>query len=413
MRRRDFVKGLGVAGGLAALPWHALMADAASAQAAGPAPEAMAPESRKAWSELMALVAEAERRTLSAEWNVRSPQEVIDGQRVLLHLLAASIDLYLEGDPERPWFVPMPSPTRKYLGDNPDALYYFTVLRGDRGFRIRGNTAGAVYTSFTFQSADKTGAAGGITAARNQTQFDVAPDGSYELVVGPSASGRNGVPLDAKTVSVTTRHYFENELSAQLDPKIHVSLAIEPLAELPPPVAWSDAESARRIHAAAGFFRQSTLDMPPRDPKQQPAWVSTVPNQLGTPALQGGRKDISAWGAVDNAYSMGPYLLKPDEALVMTGRLPKCGFANVVLWNRWMASFEYRGQRISLNRKQMTLAPDGSYRIVIAHRDPGVPNWLATEGRPFGTIFWRFQLPQEEPERPRTQVVALADVAKS
>jgi hypothetical protein len=124
----------------------------------------------------MALVAEAERRTLSAEWNVRSPQEVIDGHRLLLHLLAASTELYLEGDPERPWFVEMTSPIRKYLGDNPDAHYFFTVLRGDRRFRIRGNLAGAVYTSFTFQSADKTGAAGGITAARNHTEFDVASE---------------------------------------------------------------------------------------------------------------------------------------------------------------------------------------------------------------------------------------------
>ena len=96
----------------------------------------------------------------------------------------------------------------------------------------------------------------------------------------------------------------------------------------------------------------------------------------------------------------------------MSGRLPQCTFANVVLWNRWMASYEYRGQRISLNRKQLKLAPDGRYRIVIAHRDPGVPNWLATEGRPFGTIFWRFQLPAEAPERPHTEVMALADVAK-
>jgi hypothetical protein len=110
---------------------------------------------------------------------------------------------------------------------------------------------------------------------------------------------------------------------------------------------------------------------------------------------------------------MGPYLLHPDQALVMSGRLPKCSFANVVLWNRWMASYEYRfGRRISLNRKQMKLEPDGSYRIVIAHRDPGVPNWLDTEGRPFGTIFWRFQLPEEPPTQPQAKVVALADVAK-
>jgi hypothetical protein len=109
---------------------------------------------------------------------------------------------------------------------------------------------------------------------------------------------------------------------------------------------------------------------------------------------------------------MGPYLLKPDEALVMSGRLPKCRFANVVLWNRWMQSYEYRGQQVSLNRKQMKLDAEGRYRIVIAARDPGVPNWLATEGRAFGTIFWRFQLPEEAPERPHTEVVKLADVTK-
>jgi hypothetical protein len=361
---------------------------------------------------MMALVAEAERRTLSTEWNVRSPQEVIDGHRLLLHLLAAAVDLYFEGDPERPRFLPIVTPSRKFLGDNPDAHYFFTVLRGDRRFRIRGNTAGAVYTSFTFQGAESATAAG-ITAARNHTQFDVAADGSYTLEIGPGASGRNGVPLDAKTVSITTRHYFENAVSAQLDPTLRVPLEIEPLDAVGPPPPLTDAECARRLRAAARFFREGTLDMPPRDPKTQPAWVSTVPNQLGTPPLQSGREDVSAWHAVDNAYSMGPFLLKPDEALVMTGRLPDCGFANVVLWNRWMASFEYRyGRRISLNRKQMKLEPGDRYRIVIAGRDPGVPNWLDTEGRPFGTIFWRFQLPKEPPEQPQARVVPLADVAK-
>jgi hypothetical protein len=413
MKRREFVKGIGVASGLAALPWPGLAAAADEARAQAGAPEAMGPESRRAFAELLALVAEAERRTLSAEWNVRSPQDVIDGHRVLLHLLAASIDLYYEGDPERPYWVPMPSPIRKYLGDNPDAHYFFTPLHGDRRFRIRGNTAGAAYTSFTFQGAE-TGAAAGITATRNHTQFDVAPDGSYELVVGPGAAGRNGIPLDARTVSVTTRHYFENATSAQLDPALRIPLSIEPEGVAPPPAPLGDAESARRIRAAARFFREGTLDMKPRDPKAQPAWVSTMPNQLGPPAVQGGREDVSAWHAVDNAYSMGPYVLAPDQALVMTGRLPKCSFANVVLWNRWMASYEYRfGRRISLNRRQMKLEPDGRYRIVIAHRDPGVANWLDTEGRPSGTIFWRFQLPEEQPEQPQAEVVALSDVAKS
>jgi len=30
---------------------------------------------------------------------------------------------------------------------------------------------------------------------------------------------------------------------------------------------------------------------------------------------------------------------------------------------------------------------------VIAHEDPGVPNWLDTGGHREGTIFWRYLLP--------------------
>src|SRR5262245_14266839 len=89
LRRREFVKGMGVAGSLAVLEWSPLVAAAAEDSVAAPA-DALGPESRKAFAELLALVAEAERRTLSAEWGVRSAQEVVDGHRLLLNLLSAA-----------------------------------------------------------------------------------------------------------------------------------------------------------------------------------------------------------------------------------------------------------------------------------------------------------------------------------
>ena len=63
--------------------------------------------------------------------------------------------------------------------------------------------------------------------------------------------------------------------------------------------------------------------------------------------------------------------------------------------------------RIKLDRKQTALEPDGSFRIVVAHKDPGTPNWLDTEGRNFGMMFWRFQLPEEPIEQLRTKVLTL------
>ena len=37
-------------------------------------------------------------------------------------------------------------------------------------------------------------------------------------------------------------------------------------------------------------------------------------------------------------------------------------------------------------------------------QDPGLPNWLDTGGHRRGTIFWRFLLPDEQPETPRCRV---------
>jgi hypothetical protein len=81
-----------------------------------------------------------------------------------------------------------------------------------------------------------------------------------------------------------------------------------------------------------------------------------------------------------------------------------------VLWNRFMQCFEYRDRPVSINRAQTALEPDGSFRIVVADGDPGVPNWLDTEGHREGLIFWRFLLPEEAPEKPRCRVVAVEDL---
>ena len=67
--------------------------------------------------------------------------------------------------------------------------------------------------------------------------------------------------------------------------------------------------------------------------------------------------------------------------------------------------------RVSLNRAQTTVDDDGTFTVVVAHRDPGVPNWLDTEGRPFGLVFWRFFLPEGPIDVPQARVVPVAEVA--
>jgi hypothetical protein len=126
-----------------------------------------------------------------------------------------------------------------------------------------------------------------------------------------------------------------------------------------------------------------------------------VPNEFPQPVKPG---DF-ALAAADAAYSMAPYVLGPDQALILRGRWPDCRCANVSLWNRHMQTYDFTTRRVSLNRKQTGLEPDGSFRMVLAHRDPGLGNWLDTEGRPFGLVFWRFMLPEGNIATPTAEVV--------
>ena len=307
MQRRDFIRGIGAAGGLAALEWPPLVA--AAAEGAAPlATDALGVESRQAFRELLDLVGEAQLRMFSAEWGVRTPQEVVDGHRLLLHLVAAATDLYFEADPERPHFAPIVSPTRKFLGDNPDAVYFLAPLRADRSYRIRGNVASAVYTSFTFQAGDENGIAGRIFATVNDRQFDVARDGSYEIQVAPDAGGRNSVRLEPGAVSVTTRHYFENEISAQNDPTLRIPLSIEPVKDPGPPLPpttprWRDGSVSRRASCArprSGCRRVRLRNSPPgprafRTSSARPA----PPARERATRRPGGRSTTrTAWGLI-------------------------------------------------------------------------------------------------------------------
>src|SRR5205814_5486761 len=61
----------------------------------------------------------------------------------------------------------------------------------------------------------------------------------------------------------------------------------------------------------------------------------------------------------------------------------------VMLWNSFMQTYDYRYERIGINKQQATYEPDGSWRLVIAARDPGHPNWLSTAGHRHGILFFR------------------------
>ena len=117
-----------------------------------------------------------------------------------------------------------------------------------------------------------------------------------------------------------------------------------------------------------------------------------------------------AGGDPNIAYYHSHWRLAPDEALVIEVTPPRCEHWNFQLNNYWMESLDYRYFTDPREQALRRLEPDGSVRIVVAHADPGLPNWITTVGHAEGTMCFRWVRADAHPV-PRTRVVKLADLA--
>jgi hypothetical protein len=407
MDRRDFMLGAAAIGGASAL-----MANAALG--AQTVPLATATVSTTAMQALLRSLGELQARYLAPAYGITSARDVAEGQRLMLHLLNTALNFWLEADPEHPVWTPYTLPSRKLLGDNPDALYYFAPVRGDRSYRIHGNLAGATFTSFTVEGGSSEGnAAGKSTAALDDMDMQVDQDGNYEIIASATRPARgNWLPLASDSGQITTRHYFETHNNIVNQTAFQVPLRIEAIDPVPLAPAPDDAEIARRINTVSRFtgaMLAMTLASSASG-NAAPEWFSKVPNTFSAP---GKWVSETGYGNLHAHYAAAPFVLMPDEALLIEGELPQCRFANLVLWNRYMQTFDYTRRQVSLNRAQMAFDAQGGYTLVLAHRDPGLPNWLDTEGRASGIMYWRFLLATGTVPTPRARVVKFAAIAQA
>lgn len=364
-------------------------------------------QSRDAFAELLATLSEVGDRFAGEEWGLTDPGDVAEGLRVVVHHLATAVETQFEQDAAHPTFREIVTPWRKALGDNADARYHDAVVHPAGTYRVRGNTGGAVYVSITVEAGAEEGAfPSGTVGVLNDTDFAIAVDGSFEVVVGgpERATGWLGLAPDASRLTV--RHYWEQAVPPATPPGVDLGLSIElvdgDVPEAPP--APDDESVARSIRRMATYVRSRTLDSIAKPGEgDPPAFVSRIPHEFPPPVPPGAH----ALAAADAAYSMAPYLLGPDDALVISAAWPDCRCVSVSLWNRQLQTFDYLRGPVARNRTQTVVDDDGTFRVVIAHRDPGVPNWLTTEGRPFGLVFWRFMLPEGPIATPTAEVVAV------
>ena len=83
--------------------------------------------------------------------------------------------------------------------------------------------------------------------------------------------------------------------------------------------------------------------------------------------------------------------LRPDECLLLEIPVPPAGYWGIQLANSLWNTLDFANRQTSLNRAQAHVDPDGVFRAVIAHSDPGIANWLDTLGHRQGAVLMRVQ----------------------
>jgi len=423
----------GGAGGTAA------MADAITTTAMSKIFGVKTTSSRRSWRRLLDTMKEAELLYLSPSWGFGlgpekfAADEIAEGLKYVSHVTKLALDVYLE---ESPRFVKLVSPTLKLLGDNPDAQYHIASLR-THGANEQQPTAfivdgcrgeNEVYFSISVHvPGDGSGLSNGaferVVSDINDAGIGFDDNDCYKLHLSPAdpgeavLQGATWLETPEEASSLVTRHYFDSWPPGAISQQVHLGIKLaKGVQRAPEPV--SDEVIAHRLDLATDFIRRHTILMPQPDPTSAPPFFSLLPNTIGIP--QKWKRGEEGMGAVDIAYAAGRFRLEDDEALILKGAVPRCRFANVVLWNRFLQTFDYTAYdeypvffTLDTPAESEEYAP---FTIVLSKEKPTqyTGKWMYTEGRPMGTVFFRFLLPEGdkyEYQRITTTVVPVDDVA--
>lgn len=422
---------------------------------------AAAEELRAAWEQMLGSLGEARDAidTPALYPPPANPRNLAEGYRYVLGFLYGAIARGIGPTPENPFFVRAIQPLNRSTIDNADAIYLCAPIDGHYAYRIRGRAADTRHwrgespaptgrkaphyvifetpSGYSGDSGELREMAPGSRAngaVLDCTALHVEPDGSFEILLAPERpEGHTGNFMATRAVrnrtlpdgTVQTREYISRfvvlrELFYDWDREDLLDLSIHRIDRLGLPApTLTPAEAARQLREVGRLARNQvhfwnafyavTLeaygDMNGDGQTFMPRNDFNRPNAASL---------ATGGGMATNIYCGGIYELADDEALVMELHQPvEPYYIGFHLGNPWGESLEFGSAQSSLNAFQADREPDGTLRYVIAHRDPGIANWVDTTGHPVGymSVRWAYPVrPKENLPWATAKVIKLADL---
>ncbi len=330
-----------------------------------------------------------------AETAPRNALDRAEGFRYLSRLVRMGLESQLEfSDPRAPVLYRNVHETAKLGADNPDNCYLSAAISGRHAYRLIGTAGSVHYLGIGTYSPGFEGRE--MHGYLERADLEIGADGSLEIQLSCERRPGNWLPMQPTTRTLLVRQTFLNRESEVL-----AELRIEridgdgkPSPLTPKRLDRALLTASRFVTGYAAMFAGWTEQMRQR-PNELPEF------DVNVAAASGGDPNIR--------YYNGFWELAPDEALVIEVTPPECDYWNIQLSNYWMESLDYRHFPIHLNKHTARLRADGSVRMVVAHEDPGVENWLCTTGHRAGTMTLRWVRAKDHPT-PRTRVVKRSEL---
>ncbi|MFC4594476.1 DUF1214 domain-containing protein [Sphingobium tyrosinilyticum] len=295
----------------------------------------------------------------------------------LLHILnniSLGLSMTLHNDdPMNPDLFHYFDPSRKQGGDNSDALYLGAPIDGRQEYRVRGNRGSAKHISFTTVNRGPTPWGGGMGAALFGRDMKADPDGNFELMLSAREHSGNWLKLGPDVFRLTIRQFF-----ADWENERPMVARIERLGPPAPPPDMSADRIMAALDETIGWlentvvFWQNMIDLFRKTPNQFIDWRKITGDKMN--ATPGGDPACCFWK------------VPKGKALILRTKPPQCEFWNIEFTNPWWETNDYRYRHTGINDHTGVLEENGELIAVVAHDDPGLPNWFDPSGHTEGMI---------------------------
>jgi hypothetical protein len=255
--------------------------------------------------------------------------------------------------------------------DNPDSVYRVIPISGDERYEIHGRVGKNRMTENYFTLWD---AHMGTVDVLNGRTMQVASDGTFTITV--DAEPANGRPNHVRTTPDAHEFYIRDVLLdwGRDDPN---HFEVQRLGGSPGAPTRTLDEQAEATAAMMAYFADFTG-------KLSHGVYKMPPNHFNL-----------AWsadkvGAMRNqVYVMGRFDLGEDETFVVDVSDGGAEYFTVPLSNIWGTTLDIVDRTGSLNKAQSVANDDGTYTYVISPVDPGVTNWIDSNGLREGILTLR------------------------